>query len=53
VGADATYALPDRGGSIGADTTTSLSPVIALVFGQSGFIAGASLEGVKYTRIIP
>lgn len=53
VGADAKYALPDGGGSIGADTTTTLAPVIALVFGQAGFIAGATLEGTKYTRIIP
>jgi lipid-binding SYLF domain-containing protein len=53
LGADAKYALPDKGGSIGADTTTTLAPVIALVFGQSGFIAGATLEGTKYTRIIP
>ncbi|MEZ5779660.1 MAG: lipid-binding SYLF domain-containing protein [Paracoccaceae bacterium] len=53
VGADAKYALPDKGGSLAADTTTTLAPVIALVFGQSGFIAGATLEGTKYTRIIP
>ncbi len=53
VGADAKYALPDRGGSLAADTTTTLAPVIALVFGQAGFIAGATLEGTKYTRIIP
>lgn len=53
VGADARYALPDRGGAIGAATTTSLAPVIALVFGQAGLIAGATLEGTKYTRIIP
>lgn len=53
MGADAKYALPDRGGSLGVDTTTTLDPVIALVFGQAGFIAGATLEGTKYTRIIP
>ncbi len=53
LGADARYALPSHGGSIGAETTTSLAPVIALVFGQAGLIAGASLEGTKYTRIIP
>ncbi|PKP74442.1 MAG: twin-arginine translocation pathway signal [Alphaproteobacteria bacterium HGW-Alphaproteobacteria-6] len=53
VGADAKYALPDRGGAIGTDTTTTLAPVVALVFGQAGLIAGASLEGTKYTRIIP
>lgn len=53
LGADARYALPDRGGAIGTDTTTTLAPVIALVFGQSGLIAGASLAGTKYTRILP
>jgi lipid-binding SYLF domain-containing protein len=53
VGADAKYALPAQGGSLGVDTTTTLAPVIALVFGQAGLIAGATLEGTKYTRIIP
>ncbi|MFN3938249.1 MAG: YSC84-related protein [Gemmobacter sp.] len=52
VGADARYALPEQGASIGKETT-ELSPVIALVFGQSGLIAGATLSGIKYTRIIP
>ncbi|HEY0214104.1 MAG TPA: YSC84-related protein [Paenirhodobacter sp.] len=53
LGADARYALPDRGGAIGTDTTTTMAPVIALVFGQAGLIAGASLAGTKYTRILP
>ena len=53
VGADAKYALPDRGGSLGVDTTTTLAPVIAIVFGQAGLIVGGTLEGTKYTRIIP
>ncbi|OCX63132.1 twin-arginine translocation pathway signal [Thioclava sp. SK-1] len=53
MGADARYALPDRGGSLGTDTLTSREPVIALVFGQAGLIAGATLAGTKYTRIIP
>jgi len=30
-----------------------LSPVVAFVFGQAGLIAGASIAGTKYTRIIP
>jgi lipid-binding SYLF domain-containing protein len=51
--ADLRYALPDRGGSMGAETTTQFAPVIAVVFGQSGLIAGASLAGVRYARIIP
>ncbi len=53
VGADAKYALPDQGGNLGVETTTELAPVIALVFGQAGLIAGATLGGVKYSRIIP
>ncbi|HBU13499.1 MAG: twin-arginine translocation pathway signal [Rhodobacteraceae bacterium GWE1_64_9] len=50
--ADLKYATPDQGGSIGKETT-EIDPVIALVFGQSGLIAGATLSGTKYTRIIP
>jgi lipid-binding SYLF domain-containing protein len=52
VGADVRYATPEQGASLGKETT-EISPVIALVFGQSGLIAGATLGGIKYTRIIP
>ena len=52
-GADIEYALRDQGNSVRAATTTSLAPVIAAVFGQAGFRVGASIEGTKYTRIIP
>ncbi|MCC5983559.1 MAG: lipid-binding SYLF domain-containing protein [Rhodobacteraceae bacterium] len=51
--ADLRYAVPTRGGSMGAETTTQFAPVIAVVFGQSGLIAGASLAGVRYRRIVP
>lgn len=51
--ADLRYATPTQGGSMGTETTTQFSPVIAVVFGQSGIMAGASLAGVKYARIIP
>lgn len=51
-GADVRYATPEQGASIGKQTT-ELEPVIALVFGQQGLIAGATLSGIKYTRIIP
>ena len=51
-GADLKYATPEQGASIGKDTT-EIEPVIALVFGQAGLIAGATLSGTKYTRIIP
>lgn len=51
-GADIRYATPEEGGSIGKDTT-ELDPVVALIFGQQGLIVGATLSGVKYSRIIP
>ncbi len=47
------YATPDQGETLAAETTTSLSPVIAIIFGQSGLRVGATLDGVKYSRIIP
>lgn len=52
-GADLDYVLSDRGDSISADTNTLRSPILAAIFGQAGLYAGASLEGAKYTRIIP
>lgn len=51
-GADVRYATPEMGQSLGKDTT-ELDPVIGLVFGQQGLIAGATLGGTKYSRIIP
>ena len=51
-GAGVEYATPEQGASIGKDTT-ELDPVVALIFGQQGLIAGATLQGVKYSRIIP
>lgn len=53
VGADVEYVIADEGETLRAETTTSLSPVIAVIFGQTGLRVGASLEGTKYTRIIP
>lgn len=52
-GADVEYAINDQGANLSADTTTVLSPVVAVVFGQAGLLAGATVEGTKYTRIIP
>ncbi|MEM9970944.1 MAG: YSC84-related protein [Pseudomonadota bacterium] len=52
-GTDIEYVVNDRGGNLSAETTTVLSPVIAVVFGQAGLAGGASVEGTKYTRIIP
>ncbi|NNE53122.1 MAG: twin-arginine translocation pathway signal [Sulfitobacter sp.] len=52
-GADLEYVISDRGDSVAADTTTALAPVLAAVFGRAGLRFGATLEGTKYTRIIP
>lgn len=52
-GADLEYVVSDRGDSLNADTTTVLSPVLAAVFGRAGLRVGATLQGSKYTRILP
>ena len=52
-GTDVEYATPERGKSIRAQTLTSLAPVIGVVYAQSGLRLGATLEGTKYSRIIP
>lgn len=53
VGADVEYVANNEGETFRADTTTALSPVIAVIFGQAGLRIGATLTGTKYTRIIP
>ena len=52
-GADLEYVVSDKGDSIGGDTNTLRAPILAAVFGQAGLRIGATLEGSKYTRIIP
>lgn len=52
-GADVGYVFNDQGENLRADTTTANTPVLAVIFGQAGAMVGASLEGMKYTRIIP
>ena len=52
-GADIEYVFRDQGENMRAETTTSVAPVVAVVFGQAGLLAGISLEGMKYTRISP
>ena len=52
-GADVEYAFSDQSEMLRAETTTTLSPVIAVVIAQTGLRLGATLEGTKYTRIIP
>lgn len=52
-GADIKYVFNDQGDNLRADTTTVNTPVLAVIFGQAGALAGATLDGMKYTRIIP
>lgn len=52
-GADLRYAVNTDAARLGVETTELLDPVIAVVYGQAGLIAGATLEGTRYSRIIP
>ncbi|MEL7182920.1 MAG: YSC84-related protein [Pseudomonadota bacterium] len=52
-GADLEYAVSSNAAALTTDTTSLLTPVVAVVFGQAGLIAGATVEGQKYNRIIP
>ncbi|WP_435136643.1 YSC84-related protein [Pseudopelagicola sp. nBUS_19] len=52
-GAGLEYVAANEGGNLSAETTNLLAPVIAVIFGQAGLKIGATLEGIKYTRIIP
>lgn len=52
-GAGIEYAAGTQAENLSANTTTTLSPVIAVVFGQTGIMVGATVEGTKYSRIIP
>lgn len=52
-GADIRYAVNDQAGTLGVDTTTITAPVIAVVYGQAGLLVGATVEGTRYTRILP
>jgi len=52
-GADLEYVFQNEGENLKADTTTITEPVLAMVFGQAGIRIGATVEGMKYTRIIP
>jgi lipid-binding SYLF domain-containing protein len=51
MGADAELTFPGDGLSASVDSTSQRMPVVAMVFGQDGFMAGASIAGAKYSRI--
>ena len=52
VGADAEVTFRDKGYSYGVSSNTVTKPIYGVVFGQVGVMAGASLEGAKYSRLI-
>ncbi|MDC0737127.1 YSC84-related protein [Cognatishimia sp. SS12] len=52
-GADLEYVISNEGDSLATDTTSLTSPVLAIIFGRAGLRVGATLEGTKYSRIIP
>jgi lipid-binding SYLF domain-containing protein len=51
VGADAEVTLPESGMTLQVNSTLANRPVIGIVFGQDGFMLGASLQGAKYSPI--
>lgn len=52
IGADAEVTFPDAGLNAQVNSTLLDKPVIGYVFGQDGFLAGASIEGAKYSAIV-
>jgi lipid-binding SYLF domain-containing protein len=44
--------VPKDGVNVSLNTTVTNKPVIAMTFGQDGFMAGVSLEGAKYSPIV-
>ena len=52
IGADAEVAFREKGYSYGVSSNTVTKPIYGIVFGQVGVMAGASLEGAKYSRLI-
>jgi len=52
LGVDAEAAVFEDAFAVGASTNTVNRPVYQVIYGQSGLIVGASLEGAKYNRLI-
>lgn len=51
IGADAEITMLDKAVNIDVNSTAFEKPVVGIVFGGSGLLIGASLEGAKYSRI--
>ena len=52
LGVDAEVVFRDKGYSIGVSSKTISKPVYAVVFDQRGLLAGTSLVGAKFSRLI-
>ena len=52
LGADAEVVFRNKGYSIGVSSKTISKPVYAIVFDQRGLLAGTSLVGAKFSRLI-
>ena len=52
LGADAEVVFRDKGYSLGISSKTISKPVYAVVFDQKGLLAGTSLVGAKFSRLI-
>ncbi len=52
LGADAEVVFRDKGYSLGVSSKTMSKPVYAVVFDQKGLLAGTSLVGAKFSRLI-
>ena len=50
-GVDAEVTFPGAGVNVGTDTTVRNAPIVGIVFGEDGLMAGASLQGSKYSRV--
>ena len=53
IGVDGTVALFVVGAGGSVDTTKLKEPIVGFVFGQAGLMAGATLEGLKFTKTNP
>jgi len=52
-GADVEAAILDDGQTFGTSTASNSAPVVSIVFGQAGLKLGVSIEGTKYSKMLP
>jgi len=50
-GVDGTVAFIDAGEEKSLDTANVKDPIVAFVFGQKGFMAAATIEGAKFSKL--